>query len=340
MIRQALLASALLAGMPTVQAGVPARKQPSQTPAATGVGPDASAALNKLEPKHMPPLPPKVEEIANQLFVEASAAAAAGDHDAAIHKYRELQSLASHPHISFNIAMALEAKGDYRNAIQEYQAYLPTAVGGEAVAIATRISQLSATPAPVIAVATTDFKVKSLWFVDGVLRGRDACKFDVAPGRHKIENVSEIGYWSARLLTEPGPNGGKRLRHKVDTRHDGNIIISAPANDNWSWFFAIDGSDRDDVLGKGPHYSGRYNVADGKHQLVAKDAVCQYTLEFTVAKDQLVYFYLLREGYDKKALLKDMGPNKPACGRIVGVPIVIDFDAKVPGRLQTPNAKK
>lgn len=340
MIRQALVASALLSCMHTVEAGTPARKQPNKKMAATGAGPDPAAPLNKLEPKHVPPLPAKVQEIANQLFVEASAAANAGDHEAAIRKYRELQRLASHAHISFNIAMALEAKGDYVNAIQEYQAYLPTAVGDEAVAIATRIKQLSATPAPIIAVATTDFKVKSLWFVDGVLRGRDACKFDVAPGQHKIENVSEIGYWSGRLRTEPGPKGGKRIEHNVDRRTDGNIIVSAPANENWGWFFAIDGSDRDDALGKGVHYSGRYSVAVGKHQLIAKDAVCQYSLEFTVGKDQLVYFYVLREGYDKKALLKDMGPDKPACGRIVGVPIVIDFDAKVPGRLQTPNAKK
>jgi hypothetical protein len=317
-------------------AGTPPTKRANKktTTAAT------AATLNKLEPKHVPPLPPKVQEIANQLFIEASAAGQAGDYFGAIKKYRELQRIASHPHISFNIAMALEATNDYVGAIKEYQAYLPAAVGAEAAAIATRIDQLSATPALITAVATTNFKVKSLWFVDGVLMGRDACKFDVAPGKHKIENVSELGYWFDRLRTEPGPKGGKRIELNVDDRRDGNIIISAPANDNWGWFFAIDGSDRDDAIGKGVHHSGRYTVAVGKHQLIAKDSVCQYQVDFTVGKDQLVYFHLLREGFDSKALLKDMGPDKPACGRIVGTPIIIDFDAKVPGNIQTPNAKK
>lgn len=313
---------------------------PPSKPANKKAAVPTAATLNKLEPKHVPPLPPKVQEIANQLFTEASAAGQAGDYVVAIKKYRELQRLASHPHISFNIAMALEATGDYVGAIKEYQAYLPAAVGPEAAAIATRIDQLSTTPAVITAVATTNFNVKSLWFVDGVLMGRDACKFEVAPGKHKIENVSELGYWFDRLRTDPGPRGNKRIEHNVDDRKDGNIIISAPANDNWGWFFAIDGSDRDDAVGKGVHHSGRYTVAVGKHQLLAKDSVCQYQLEFTVRKDQVVYFHLLREGFDQKALLKDMGPDKPACGRIVGTPMIIDFDAKVPGRIQTPNAKK
>ena len=347
----AVLGGALVLTLPSLgyaNAGTPPSKPANKKNAGS-----TAATFNKLEPKHVPPLPPKVQEIANQLFTEASAAGQAGDYITAIKKYRELQRIASHPHISFNIAMALEAKGDYVGAIKEYQAYLPTAVGSEAVAIAARIEQMSATPAPITAVATTMFNVKSLWFVDGVLMGRDACKFEVAPGKHKIENVSELGYWFDRLRTEPGPQGGKRIERNVDDRKDGNIIISAPANDNGGWVFAIDGSDRDDAIGKGVHHSGRYTVAVGKHQLIAKDSVCQYQLEFTVRKDQVVYFHLLREGFDSKALLKDMGPerganertlgagpDKPACGRIVGAPIIIDFDAKVPGRIQTPNAKK
>ncbi|MBP9088715.1 MAG: tetratricopeptide repeat protein [Kofleriaceae bacterium] len=338
-LRCLLAGCLLLTAVDHARADTPARP-PASAKAASRATPRTAESLPPLEPKPAPQLPPKVQEIANLLFNEASAAANAGNYDVAIKKYRELQGLASHAHISFNIALALEAQGDYVAAIKQLQAYLPTAPRDEAITIAARIAQLSAAPAPITAVATTNFKVKSLWFIDGELKGRDACKFEVAPGRHKIENVSEIGYWSDRLRTAPGPKSGKRLERNVDVRIDGNLIISAPANENWGWRFAIDGSDRDDAFGKGVHHSGRYTVAVGTHRLTAFDTVCQYQVEFTVAKDQLVYFHLLREGYDPNAVLKDMGPDKPACGRIVGRPIVIDFDAKVPGRLQTPDAKK
>jgi hypothetical protein len=292
-----------------------------------GTASKAAATPAKLEPKRVPPLPPKVQEIANQLFEAANLASKDNKIDVAIAKYRELQRLAPHPFINFNIAMLLEEQGKYSDAIEQYQAYLPTAVGKEATSLAARIQLLGATPAPVIGVAKSNYKVKSLWLVDGVVVGRDAATFDVSPGSHKIENISELGYWFDRLRTKPGPKGGHRYELSVDERKDGNVILSAEAGDNYGWFYAIDGSDRDDALGKGVHHSGRYTLTPGKHTLLIKDSVCNYPTEIDVKKDQLTYFYFTRVGFDHRALLADMGPSKPACGKIVVKPMVINFDA-------------
>ncbi len=281
-------------------------------------------------PKQVPGLPPKVQEIANQLFREAAAAAAKREYLAAILKYRELQRLADHPNINFNIAMLYEDEGDYEHAIKEYERYLPAASKPELPELTAKLARLANTPAVLIGVATTKYKVKSIWVLDGVLQCRDACKMYPLAGLHRLENISEIGYSSLRLHTKAGPKGSERVELSADVRTDGNLVVSSPVSDNWTWALAIDGSDRDDALGKDVHYSGRYQVAPGKHTLSARDTICRYDLEFTIKKDELLYFGLVREGYDASAVAYDGGPQQPACGRIVSKPVVVNFDAKLP----------
>lgn len=281
-------------------------------------------------PKQVPGLPPKVQEIASQLFREAAAAAAKHEYLEAVLKYRELQALAHHPNINFNIAMLYEDEGDYDRAIKEYELYLPAASERELPELTAKLAKLANTPAELIGVASTKYNVKSIWILDGVLQCRDACKMYPLAGAHRLENISELGYRTMRVRTKAGPKGATRIEWNVDTRTDGNLVVSSPVSDNWTWALAIDGSDRDDALGKDVHYSGRYQVAPGKHTLSARDTICRYDLEFTIKKDQILYWGLVREGYDETAVAYDGGPTQPACGRIVSKPIAVNFDAKLP----------
>jgi tetratricopeptide (TPR) repeat protein len=289
-----------------------------------------AAADPALTPKAEPPLPPKVKEIAHGLFEEAAAAAAAGRLDVAIGKYHELDRLAPHPHISFNLAQLYERQDNLVRAIEHYDKYLAAVEPGERAPAAAHVDELRRRPGHVDLQARTRFATVGLWYVDGALVARGAATIDVPPGPHRIDAITELGFHGNRLDVRPGTYDGNRLAADFDERRDGNLIVSSTATDRWGWFYAIDGSDRDDRLGKGVHRNGRYAIDPGTHAIVVRDQICDYRATFEIAANQLTYVYIDRSGFDEKALLKHMVHDSPACGTIRVVRAVVHFDAPLP----------
>ena len=115
----------------------------------------SAMAEPKLEPKLEPPPPPRVREIAHRLFEEAATAMAAGTLDVAIARYHELDRLAPHPNIAFNLALAYERRGELVDAIKHYDKYLAVETGDTKVA--RHIAGLRATPGQVALEARTKF---------------------------------------------------------------------------------------------------------------------------------------------------------------------------------------
>jgi hypothetical protein len=74
------------------------------------------------------------------------------------------------------------------------------------------------------------------------------------------------------------------------------------------------------------HHNGRYQIDPGKHDIVVRDSVCEYATTFSVGKDELVFLYFDRTGFDQKALLKKMESNSPHCGKLIVKRNVVKFD--------------
>jgi hypothetical protein len=284
----------------------------------------------KLEPKIEPPPPPRVQEIAHRLFEEATAASAKGELDVAIARYHELDRLAPHPNINFNLALVYEKKAELVKAIEQYDKYL--AIETADTKIARHVADLRATPGQVELEAHSKFGVKALWYFDGDLVARDTATIDLAPGRHKLDMISELGYRGYQEVIDPGHSKkrGNHISADADDRHDGNLVISSTASDRWGWFYKIDGSDRNDAVGKGVHHNGRYPVTAGKHAITVRDQICEYDTTVTIGRDELVFVYFDRKGFDERTLLKDMKKTNPACGELIVKRSVVKFDAKVP----------
>jgi tetratricopeptide (TPR) repeat protein len=292
-----------------------------------------AAADPKLEPKIEPPPPPRVREIAHRLFEEASAAVREGKLDVAIAKYHDLDRLAPHPSINFNLALVYEQEGELVKAVEQYDKYLEKQPDAK---IGKHVAELRATPGEVELEARTTFGVKSLWYVDGELVARDSTTIKVPPGRRRFDLVSELGYRWDWENVEPGKakrsSRSSRISMDADQRADGTVIISHTPEDRWGWFYKIDGSDRNDALGKDVHHDGRYPMKPGKHDILVRDSVCEYSFAFTLKADELVYLYFDRKGFDERELLKNMKPNAPACGQLAVKHSVVRFDAKIPKR--------
>jgi tetratricopeptide (TPR) repeat protein len=276
----------------------------------------AAGADSKVEPKREPPPPPRVQEIAHRLFEEANAAMNEGKLDIAISKYHELDRLAPHPNISFNLALAYERKGDLVEAIEYYDKYLAVETTDKAAQKHT--DDLRTTPGHVKLEAKSKLGVKAVWFFDGDFVAKGSTTVDLAPGSHRVDMVSELGYRGYPEKIEPGSsrNRGNNIEADADARSDGNLIITHTADDHWGWFYKIDGSDRNDALGKDVHHDGRYVIAPGKHDITVRDSVCDYDTSITVGKDELVLVYFDRKGFDEKALLKNMKRDSPSCGKL------------------------
>lgn len=287
-----------------------------------------AAADKKLDPKAEPPPPPRVREIAHRLFEEAAQATAAGNLDVAIARYHQLEELAPHPNINYNLALVYELKGDLVKAIEQYEKYVN--VETTDTKAARHLAELRATPGQVTFEADSKLGVKTLWYVDGDLVARGTETVPVPPGPHRIDMISELGWAWFREDVEPGKssNRGNRITGYPDSRHDGNVVIDNTPADRWGWFYAIDGSDRDDKVAKGVHLRGRYNLDPGKHTLLAKDQICEYETTFTVGRDELVFLFLDRKGYDERAILDNMTKTNPACGKLSVKRTVVKFDAK------------
>lgn len=290
----------------------------------------SAVAEPKLEPKIEPPPPPRVREIAHRLFEEAAAAAANNELDVAIAKYHELDRLAPHASITFNLALVYERKGELVKAIELYEKY--TAAETADAKTARHLAQLRATPGQVELEASTKFGVKAAWYLDGDLVARDTATVELPPGRHRIDMISELGYYGTQEVIEPGHsrNRGNHLSVSADERKDGNLVISNTAADRWGWFYKIDGSDRNDALGKDVHHNGRYVIAPGKHAITARDSICEYDATIVVGRDELVFVFFDRKGFDERALLKDMKTTNPACGQLIVKRNVVTFGAKAP----------
>src|SRR5580765_7255482 len=141
-----------------------------------------AAADPKLEPKIEPPPPPRVREIAHRLFEEANAAVRDGKLDIAIARYHELDRLAPHPHINYNLALVYEQQGDLVKAIEQYDKYLDKQTDAK---VGKHAADLRATPGEVELEARTTFGVKALWYGDGDLVARDSTTIKVPPGRRR-----------------------------------------------------------------------------------------------------------------------------------------------------------
>jgi tetratricopeptide (TPR) repeat protein len=288
----------------------------------------------KLEPKIEPPPPPRVREIAHRLFDEAVAATTEGKLDVAAAKYYELERLSPHPNITYNLALVLEAQGKLTAAIEAYDKYVAAAPTDARVA--KHLAELRATPGQVKLEARTKYEVKALWYFDGDLVARDTSEVALAAGAHRIDMISELGYSSFREVVEPGHsrNRGNSISADADIRVDGNLVIDRGAGDRYGWFYKIDGSDRDDALGKGVHHSGRYTIAPGKHAIQIRDSTCDYDTTFVVGKDELVFMFFDRDGFDEKALLAERDRTRTSqwCGKLIVKRNVVKFDAKIPKR--------
>jgi tetratricopeptide (TPR) repeat protein len=288
----------------------------------------SAVAEPKLEPKLEPPPPPRVREIAHRLFEEAVAATAEGKLDVAIARYHELDRLAPHPNIAFNLALSYERRGELVDAIKHYDNYL--AIETADTKVARHVAGLRATPGQVALEAASKFGVKAVWYFDGDLVAHGTKTLGLRPGRHKLDMISELGYQGFQEVIEPGHSRGRgnRISADADARKDGNLVISNTAADRWGWFYSIDGSDRDDKLGKGVHHNGRYSIAVGKHTITVRDQICEYDTTVVVGRDELVYVYFDRQGFDHRALLDDMKKTNPACGKLIVKRSVVKFDAK------------
>ena len=271
----------------------------------------SQASADRLELKKEPEPPPRVREIAHRLFEEATKAVADGNLDVAIARYHQLDELAPHPNVTYNLAVAYERKGNLVKAIEQYDKYLK--VETTDAKVARHLAALRATPGQVTFKAESKLGVKTLWYLDGDLVARDSETVSLPPGPHRIDMISEVGWESFREDIEPGKSTsrGNRITGSPDHRKDGNLIIDNTAADRWGWFYAIDGSDRDDKLGKGVHHRGRYVIDPGTHTLVAKDNVCEYQGTFTVGRDEIVFLFLDRKGFDHKGVLADMAEGQP-----------------------------
>ncbi|HEY4241568.1 MAG TPA: hypothetical protein VGM88_17220 [Kofleriaceae bacterium] len=284
-----------------------------------------------LPPKHVPPLPPKVQEIASKMFEEAAALEAAGKIDEALRKYGELQRLSPHPTINFNIALLLESEDKLSDAISNYEEYLKTSdpADPDRGKVQAHLDELRRSPGHVNMKIESHLGLPALIFVDGALRARDSSTFDVAPGKHKFTVLTEIGYQWRWFRVEPGTSRNNDLSEYADSRDDGNVVLESGPNDE-SFFYRIDGSDRDDAIGKGVHHDGRYQLASGKHEIQVRSTGCDYDTTIDVTREPLQMFYFDLEGYDEKAYLKHMGRSVPACGHLTTRKVIVRFDAKLP----------
>ncbi|MEZ4399575.1 MAG: hypothetical protein R3B06_06135 [Kofleriaceae bacterium] len=245
---------------------------------ALGLAAPAAPAARADEP---PPLPPRVEEAARAVFAEAQAADRAGDLVTAIDRYRQLQKIAPHPNITYNLADVLRRKRDLRGAAREYRAYLrqdPTAADRRKVEQVIR--QLEATPGQL------DVSIKgdaAVVFVDGKRQApADKLFLELAPGPHRFDAVSRISFRSLTHAVDFARSSSFTL--SLPARADGNLLVSGSG-----WLerakVTIDGATP-------TRLGAAVEVVAGDHTVVVERDGCTWSKRVAVPTDAIVYVYV------------------------------------------------
>ena len=225
--------------------------------------------------------PDKFTRAASVAFTAAVAADQRGDLRAALGQYTKAFEISPHPSTAYNLADVQVRLGLLREAEKSYETYLVLAPAApDRASVERAIAQLL-TGATVVTVTTVDassptavsFK-SSYVLIDGVIVKQPGVapddpaapklNFDVAPGRHFVEVVSDVTYGSQTCDVKPGARSTCMLT--APPRVDGTIVISGDQALS-VWLTAPKPRERrpDDQIGH------RVTLPTGKRRVLVRD---------------------------------------------------------------------
>ncbi|HVK85416.1 MAG TPA: tetratricopeptide repeat protein [Kofleriaceae bacterium] len=225
--------------------------------------------------------PDKFTRAASEAFIAAVAADQKGDLRAALGLYTKAFAISPHPSTAYNMADVQLRLNQVKEAMKSYETYLALAPSAPDRADVERLLQKLVEGPAVLTVKTTmasdPSSVSFKWMyvlVDGVIVKKPGVapieseqprlNFDVAPGEHLVEVISDVTYGRRACVVKPAERNECLMT--APPRIDGTIVISG--DDRLViWTSPPSRKDRspDSVLGK------RITLPPGKRKLLVRD---------------------------------------------------------------------
>lgn len=240
----------------------------------------ALAATAHADPKRKT-TPDKFTRAASEAFIAAVAADQKGDLRAALGLYTKAFAISPHPSTAYNMADVQLRLNQVKDAVKSYETYLALSPAAPDRADVERLLHKLRVGPAVLTVTTTMASdpnaVSFKWvyvLVDGVIVKKPGVapieaeqpklNFDVTPGEHLIEVISDVTYGRRECVVKPAERNECLVT--APPRVDGTIVISGD-NRLTVWRAPPSRQDRspDSMLGK------RFTLQAGKRKLLLRD---------------------------------------------------------------------
>jgi hypothetical protein len=239
-----------------------------------------AAATVQAEPKRKT-APDKFTRAASEAFIAAVAADQKGDLRAALGLYTKAFAISPHPSTAYNMGDVQLRLSMVKDAVKSYETYLVLAPNAPDRADVERLVQkLLSTPSVLTVITTAASDPSSIAFkwtyvlIDGVIVKKPGVapiegeqpklNFDVTPGEHVVEVISDVTYGRRDCVVKPAMRNDCYVT--APPRIDGTIVVSGDNRFN-VWTTPPSKQDRspDSVIGK------RITLQPGKRRLLLRD---------------------------------------------------------------------